>query len=66
MENKTKEIITAGNFSYPQVRRQWFSVCIFPLRQLDGLKGNFPQSAPAGSLNVSGQFKCDCLICQQF
>jgi len=32
-----------------QVRQQWFSGCIFPLRQLFGLTGNRPQSAPACS-----------------
>jgi hypothetical protein len=37
------------NFSYPQVRQQWFSVCIFPLKQSFGLTGNRPQSAPACS-----------------
>ena len=37
------------NISYPQVRQQWFSVCIFPPRLLFGLTGNRPQSAPACS-----------------
>jgi hypothetical protein len=37
------------NISYPQVRQQWFSVCIFPLMLLFGLTGNRPQSAPACS-----------------
>ena len=32
-----------------QVRQQWFSVGIFPLRLLFGLTGNRPQSAPACS-----------------
>jgi hypothetical protein len=32
-----------------QVRQQWFSVGIFPPRQLFGLTGNRPQSAPACS-----------------
>jgi hypothetical protein len=40
---------TAANFSYPQARQQWFSVCIFPLLLLFGLTGNRPQSAPACS-----------------
>ena len=48
------EKITAANISYPQNRQQWFPVCIFPLGQLDGLKGNCPQSASTGSLTVSG------------
>ena len=34
-----------ANFSYRQVRQQWFSVGIFPLMQLFGLTGNRPQSA---------------------
>ncbi len=32
-----------------QVRQQWFSVGIFPPKQLFGLTGNRPQSAPACS-----------------
>jgi hypothetical protein len=40
-ENKER----TGNFSYPQVRQQWFSVGIFPLGQLFGLTRNHPQSA---------------------
>ena len=32
-----------------QVRQQWFSVDIFPLKLLFGLTGNRPQSAPACS-----------------
>jgi len=32
-----------------QVRQQWFSVGIFPLKLLFGLTGNCPQSAPACS-----------------
>ena len=43
------EINTVANFSYPQARQQWFSVCIFPLKLLFGLTGNRPQSAPACS-----------------
>jgi len=39
----------AHNFSYPQVRQQWFSVGIFPLKLVFGLTGNRPQSAPACS-----------------
>jgi hypothetical protein len=30
---------TAYNFSYPQVRQQWFSVGIFPFRPSFGLTG---------------------------
>lgn len=43
-------------FSYPQMRQQWFSGCIFPLGQLESLKGNCPQPASAVSLNVSTNF----------
>jgi len=49
------ELKTTHNFSYPQGRQQWFSVGIFPLRQLFGLTGNHPQSAPACSFLRYGQ-----------
>jgi len=45
------------NINYPKSRQQWFSVCIFPLRQLNSLKGNRSQSASAGSLNVMPKLK---------
>ena len=32
---------TANNISYPQMRQQWFSVCIIPLSpEYSGLTGN--------------------------
>jgi hypothetical protein len=49
MEKLDFETKTPYNISYPQVRQQWFSVCIFPPKQLFGLTGNRPQSAPACS-----------------
>jgi hypothetical protein len=48
---------TAYNISYPQARQQWFSVGIFPPKQLFGLTGNRPQSAPACSFLRYGQPK---------
>jgi len=42
----------ANNISYPQVRQQWFSVCIFPLRLLFGLTGNRPQSLTGHTATV--------------
>ena len=50
---------SVANISYPQRRQQWFSGCIIPLGLLDGFKGNCPQSAPAGSLTVSGYIKSE-------
>jgi hypothetical protein len=56
MNLKTKNNAHTHNFSYPQVRQQWFSVCIFPLGLSFGLTGNRPQSAPA----------CSFLRCSQY
>jgi len=39
-------MVTSAN---QQVRQQWFSNGIFPPKQLLGLTGNRPQTAPAGS-----------------
>ncbi len=47
--------MAAHNISYPQVRQQWFSVCIFPLGRQISLTGNRSQSAPACSFLRYGQ-----------
>jgi len=49
MKKLRKKEQLGHNFSYPQVRQQWFSVGIFPPKQFFGLTGNRPQSAPACS-----------------
>ncbi|OFY51339.1 MAG: hypothetical protein A2W85_03695 [Bacteroidetes bacterium GWF2_41_31] len=49
---KKNERITSAT---RQVRQQWFSVGIFPLRLHFGLTGNRPQSAPACSFLRYGQ-----------
>jgi hypothetical protein len=43
---KSNKEILAVTSATRQVRQQWFSVCIFPLRLHFGLTGNRPQSAP--------------------
>ena len=40
-----------------QVRQQWFSVGVFPLKLLFGLTGNRPQSAPAFNFLRYGSLK---------
>ena len=52
MRNRALAITSATR----QVRQQWFSVGIFPLRLLFGLTGNRPQSAPACSFLRYQQF----------
>jgi hypothetical protein len=46
MKIKKSQLVTSAT---RQVRQQWFSVCIFPLKLSFGLTGNRPQSAPACS-----------------
>ena len=46
LTEKNNEPLTSAT---RQVRQQWFSVGIFPLKLLFGLPGNRPQSAPACS-----------------
>ena len=50
--------ILATTSATRQVRQQWFSGCIFPLRLLFGLTGNRPQSAPACSFLRCSQYFC--------
>jgi len=56
-EQKKALVVTSAT---RQVRQQWFSVCIFPLRLLFGLTGNRPQSAPACSFLRYGQLWLRC------
>ena len=51
---KLKELLPLTSATR-QVRQQWFSVGIFPLKQRFGLTGNRPQSAPACSFLRYGQ-----------
>jgi hypothetical protein len=53
----TKNRNTVNNFSYPQVRQRWFSVCIFPPGLLFGFTLNRPQQATFHTNTVSPPFE---------